>query len=167
MFPASTSLLPAFQMTAFPPLADAGGEVLMKRLILPLVVAAAVGAAVASAQSKDLSGSWTLDVERSGTKNGPSMLVITLTDKELTARGGDPKAPPMTFTLDGSETTMKDGAKTKASWNGNKLDATVISPHGVAETVSFSRDGEWLLMQGVSKKDGPMKLYFKKTPAKL
>jgi hypothetical protein len=141
----------------------------MKQLILPLVIAAAVGVTAASAasQSKDLSGSWTLDVEKSGTKNGPSILVLTLTDKELTARPGDEKAPAMIFKLDGTETAMKDGAKTRASWNGNKLDATVISPHGVAETISFSRDGEWLVMQGVSKKDGPMKLYFKKTPAKL
>lgn len=137
----------------------------MKRLLLPLVMVAAISAAAAtmSAQSKDLSGSWTLDVEKSGTKNGPATLVLTLTDKELTARPGNEKAPAMIFKLDGTETAMKDGAKTRASWNGNKLDATVISPHGVAETISFSRDGDWLLMQGVSKKDGPMKLYFKKT----
>jgi hypothetical protein len=137
----------------------------MKRLILPLVVAAAVGvaAAPAAAQSKDLSGSWTLDVEKSGTKDGPSLLVITLTDTEFTAGFGNAKAPAMTFKLDGTETALKDGGKSKASWRGNKLDATVISPHGVAETVSFSRDGEWLVMEGVKPKHGPLKLYFKKT----
>jgi hypothetical protein len=140
----------------------------MKRLLLLMMTAAVCAiAAPVSAQSKDLAGSWTLDVEKSGTKNGPAILVITLTDKEFTARPGDEKAPVMAFKLDGTETTMKSGAKTKASWNGHKLDVTVISPHGVAENLSFSRDGDWLLMQGVSKTDGPMKLYFKKTPATL
>ena len=140
-----------------------------KSLIPLFVMAAAVAAFVApvSAQSKDLAGSWTLDVEKSGTKDGPPMMVLTLTDKELTARAGDPKAPTMTFKLDGTETEMTGGMKTKAAWKGNKLEATVISPKGASETISFSRDGAWMLMEGNSPQHGPMKLYFKKTPAKL
>lgn len=140
----------------------------MKRLILPLITAAVCAiAAPASAQSKDLAGSWTLDVEKSSSKDGPPVLVITLTDTEFTARVGDAKAPAMTFKLDGSETAIKDGGKTKAAWQGNKLLATVISPHGAAETITFSRDGDWLVMEGVKPKHGPMKLYFKKTASKL
>jgi hypothetical protein len=137
----------------------------MKRLILPLAVAAVCAiAAPASAQSKDFSGSWTLDIEKSGTKDGPSLLVLTLTEKELTARAGNAKAKVITFKLDGTETVTND-VRTKASWNGHKLNATVISPQGAAETISFSRDGAWLLMEGNSPERGPMKLYFKKTPA--
>lgn len=141
----------------------------MKRLILPFVIAAAVCAisAPVSAQSKDLAGSWTLDVEKSGTKEGPPMFIITLSDKEFTARAGDPKAPMMTFKLDGTETDLQGGGKTKAAWHGNKLEATVTNPKGNGDTISFSRDGAWLVMEGTSPQHGPMKLYFKKTPAKL
>lgn len=141
----------------------------MKRLILPLVLAV-IGAtpALVLAQSKDFAGSWTLDVEKSGTKDGPPTMVFTQTDKELTAKAGHEKAPLMTFALDGSEKTMPEGGKTKAVWRGTKLDAIVTSPAGVAETVTISRDGAWLLMEVTSRQSGtPMKLYFKKTPAKL
>ena len=64
----------------------------MKRLILPIVMVATVLAAAtpAFAQSKDLAGSWMLDAEKSATKDGPPKIVLTLTDKEFTARlGGD------------------------------------------------------------------------------
>ena len=140
----------------------------MKRLIRPLAFVAALGgiALPASAQSKDLSGSWTLDVEKSGTKDGPALLVLALNDKELTARAGNPKAPLLVFKLDGTETVLNE-VKTRGAWNGNKLDATVINSEGTAETVSFSRDGAWLLMEAKSSQHGPMKLYFKKTPDKL
>ncbi len=141
----------------------------MKRLLLPLIVAVVCAlASPAFAQSRDFAGSWTLDVEKSGTKDGPSMMVFTQTEKELTAKAGHEKAPLMTFALDGTETTMKEGAKTKAVWRGSKLDATVTSPAGVAETITISRDGAWLVMDVTSRNGGaPMKLYFKKTPAKL
>jgi len=148
----------------------------MKRLIRSLGIAAAICATAfpTFAQSKDLAGSWTLDVEKSGTKEGPAGLVITLTDKEMNvtpnvpaARAGDSKAPTMTFKLDGTETEMQGGMKTKASWHGSKLEATVINPKGTGDTISFSRDGAWLVMEGNSPQHGPMKLFFKKTPAKL
>ena len=40
-----------------------------------------------------------------------------------------------------------------------------MADHGT-ETVTFSRDGAWLVMEGTSKEHGPMKFYFKKAPAK-
>jgi hypothetical protein len=153
---------------AFHPSRHAGGEVLMKRLILPIVTAVVCAIATpAFAQSKDFAGSWTLDVEKSGTKDGPGSMVFTVTDKELTARAGSEKAPMMTFALDGTERTLKEGVKTKAAWRGNKLDATVVNEKGIAETVTISRDGAWLVMETTSHNGGPLKLFFKKTPAKL
>ena len=71
------------------------------------------------------------------------------------------------FKLDGTETPAEKGGKTKAAWNGNKLDATFISKDGNAETITFSRDGAWLVMEGKSKDHGPMKFYFKKDAGKL
>ena len=140
----------------------------MKRLILPLITAAVCAIAVpVSAQTKDLAGSWTFDVEKSNTKDGPPVLVTTLSDTEFTARVGDAKAPAIVFKLDGSETAMKDGGKTKAAWQGNKLLVTVISPRGGVDNITFSRDGDWLVMEGIKPQQGPMKLYFKKTPSKL
>jgi hypothetical protein len=140
----------------------------MKRLILPLITALVCAVAVPlSAQSKDFAGSWTFDPEKSGTKDGPPTMVFTQTDKELTAKAGHEKAPLMTFPLDGTEAVLKEGGKSKAVWRGNKLDAIVTSPKGVAETVTISREGAWLVMETTRRQDGaPMKLYFKKTPSK-
>ena len=139
----------------------------MKRLILPIVMFATVLAAAtpAFAQSKDIAGSWMLDAEKSGKTDGPPAIVLTLTDKEFTARLGGEKARLMTFKLDGTETVLAEGFKTKAVWKGNKLDATVVSERG-PETVTFSRDGAWLVMEGSHAEHGPMKFYFKKAPAK-
>ena len=139
----------------------------MKRLTLPIVMFATVLAAAtpAFAQGKDFAGSWVLDAEKSGKTDGPPAIVLTLSDKEFTARLGGEKARLMTFKLDGSETALTEGVKTKAAWKGSKLDATVVTPNG-PETVSFSRDGAWLVMEGSSKEHGPMKFYFKKAPAK-
>lgn len=139
----------------------------MKRLILPLVTAVVCAiAAPALAQSKDFAGSWTLDAEKSGTKDGPATMIFTMTDKELTARAGHPNSPVMRFALDGTETAMKDGAKTKAVWRGSKLDLIVTNEKGIAETMTISRDGAWLVTEANSH-GGPLKLYLKKTPAKL
>ena len=119
------------------------------------------------AQSKDLGGSWVLDAEKSGKTEGPPMIAITLTAAEFVAKVGSEKAPPITFKLDGTETPAEKGGKTKGAWNGNKLDATFISKDGNAETITFFRDGAWLVMEGKSKDHGPMKFYFKKAAAKL
>jgi hypothetical protein len=142
----------------------------MKRL-MPFVSALAIAATTTlTAQSKDLAGTWLIDAaksaEKSGKAPGPPMMVLTLTDKEFTARMGSANGPAMSFKLDGTETTGQHGEKTKAAWKGNKLDATIISENGVPETITFSRDGEWLVMEGTMPKHGPVKFYFKKAPAK-
>jgi hypothetical protein len=139
----------------------------MKRLVMLLVVLAVFAAAgPAWAQSKDLAGSWVLDPEKTGTPEGPKVVVITLTAAEFTARMGSETAPAMAFKLDGTETTQKNGAKTKAAWRGDKLDATVTNERG-PETVTFSREGAWLVVESTRGARGPMKLYFKKGPAKF
>jgi hypothetical protein len=143
------------------------GVLHMKRLMMSILMCAiAVAAATpAFAQSKDFAGSWVLDADKSGSKDGPPMIVVTMNDKEFTARMGSESARLMTFKLDGTETTLAEGVKTKAAWNGNKLAATVVSDRG-PETITISRDGAWLVMEGSHPEHGPMKLYFKKAPAK-
>ena len=139
----------------------------MKRLMMSIaMVAIVVGAATpALAQSKDFAGSWVLDADKSSTKDGPPMIVVTMSDKEFTARLGSDSARLMTFKLDGTETTLTEGVKTKAAWSGNKLAATVVTERG-PETITISRDGAWLVMEGSHPEHGPMKFYFKKAPAK-
>ena len=140
-----------------------------KRLIVTLAAIAVMcaGAATTFAQSKDLGGTWVLDVDKSGRSDGPQSIVLTLTEKEFTGRMGGGTAPAFVFKLDGTETTQKDGAKTSASWKGNKLQATVTSAQGAHETITFFRDGAWLVMEGVNPEKGAMKFFFKKDPGKL
>jgi hypothetical protein len=104
---------------------------------------------------------------KSGKKEGPPAVAITLTASEFTARIGPETALAITLKLDGTETSMPRGGKGKAVWEGNKIAATLTSPSGSSDTVRFSRDGAWLVMEGESKEHGPMKFYFKKAPAKL
>ena len=138
----------------------------MKRLVMLFAMLAAVAAtAPVWAQSKDLAGSWVLDAEKTGSSEGPKMVVITLTATEFTARMGSETAPAMAFKLDGTETALKDGGKTKAAWRGDKLDATLTNERG-PETVTLSRDGAWLVVESTRGQRGPMKLYFKKAPSK-
>lgn len=140
----------------------------MKRLMIPvaLIAATLVASPATFAQGRELAGAWVLDLEKTGKKEGPQMVVISLDDKEFIARlGRDDAAKAFTFRLDGTETALEDGHKTRAQWKGDKLAATVTSPQGVPETVTFSRDGAWLLMEGATH-EGPMKLYFRKAPAK-
>ena len=141
----------------------------MKKLFVLFVGLAAVLTATPSAfaQSKDLSGSWVLDAEKTGKQEGPTSIAITLTAAEFIAKVGSEKAPAITFKLDGTETPLEKGGKTKAAWNGNKLDATLIGRDGNPETISFSRDGAWLVMEAKSKEGGATKFYFKKASAKL
>jgi len=141
----------------------------MKKLFVLFVGVAAVLTATTTtfAQSKDLSGSWVLDVEKSGRKEGPPAIDITLTATEFVAKVGSQKAAALTFKLDGTETPAEMGGKTKAAWDGNKLDATFISRDGNRETITFSRDGAWLVMEGKSNEQGARKFYFKKAAGKL
>jgi hypothetical protein len=140
----------------------------MKRLMISTVMFAAIlTAAPAFAQSKALAGSWVLDVEKTGKAEGPPAIVTTLTDQEFIAKVGAGTAPAMVFKLDGTETTLKNGHKTRASWKGNKLEATLIGARPENETLTFSREGEWLLVEGAGSDGKTMKFYFKKAPAKL
>lgn len=134
----------------------------MKRLIvLILLILVGLMAGPASAvQSRDIAGSWVLDVEKTGSKEGPPGVIITLAGTDLTARLGGEKARLMTFKTDGTETDVSQGVRGKAVWKGNRLEATVIVPSG-PETVTFSRDGAWLLVEASTEK-GPMKFYFKR-----
>jgi len=141
----------------------------MKRFVMltVVVIAAFASARTTLAQGKDLGGTWVLDAEKSGTSDGPKQIVTTLSASEFTARMGGEKAQVMTFKLDGTETTVKYGetvrATTKAGWKGDKLEAIVITERST-ETVTFSRDGAWLVIEAPASEKGPMKLYFKKAP---
>lgn len=141
----------------------------MRRLsaTLTVIAMACAGSATALAQSKDLAGTWVLDADKSGRKDGPPTMVLTLTDKEFTGRVGAATAPAFVFKLDGTETTQKDGARTSAVWKGSKLEATVTSAQGARETITFSREGAWLVMEGTNPEKGAMKFFFKKDPGKL
>lgn len=135
--------------------------------VLTMMTAMAIAMAVATpvlAQSKALAGTWALDAEKSVPKQGPPLVVLTLTAKEFTARLGSATAREMKFTLDGKETEPIPGVKTKAVWKGAKLEATVTTPNG-PETITFSREGAWMVMEGKNAQ-GPMKFFFKKAPAK-
>ena len=138
----------------------------MKRLAIVMVVLIALFGGPMSGQGKDVGGTWLLDTAKSSTKEGPPMVILALTDKEFSAQFGNEKARVMKFTLDGVEQVTPEGAKTKASWNGNRLEATVTMPGRPTETVVFSREGNWLLVEAPSQKQGAEKLYFKKAPPK-
>lgn len=141
----------------------------MKKLFaVTLMFAAALAAGkTTSAQTKELGGSWVLDVEKTGKKEGPQAVSITLTATEFIVKLGPESSPPVTFKLDGTETPMpRGGGKAKAKWEGNKVAATIINPNGGDETVKFFREGAWLVMEGSNQEHGPMKFYFKKAPAK-
>jgi len=136
----------------------------MKRigLVLAMLVTTTM---LAQGQTKQLVGKWLLDVEKSGTKNAPPTMVIETTDKDLKVTLGDDKrTQTMIFKLDGTEMEMANQRKTAMAWKGNKLEATVIDARG-RSSVLFSREGDWLVQEGVSP-EGPTKIYFKKAPAK-
>jgi hypothetical protein len=133
----------------------------MKRLIVFIVlILVGLMAGPAGAQNRDLAGTWTLDVEKTGSKDGPPSVVLTLTASEFTARLGGPVARLMTFKTDGTETDVSQGVRGKAVWTGNTLEATLLLPSG-PETVKFSRDGAWLLVEPRVDK-GPARFFFKR-----
>jgi hypothetical protein len=131
----------------------------MKRLAM--VFTFVLMAATAFAQSKDFAGSWVLDAEKTGTTQGPPSLTIKMTAAEFNVKMGQDE---LIFKLDGTETELPHGGRGKVVWKGNKLDATITSARG-PQTVTFSREGAWLVQEGQSSR-GPLKFYFKKAPAK-
>jgi hypothetical protein len=137
-------------------------------MLTAMLVAVFAATKTTQAQSKDLAGTWVLDVEKSGTSDAPKEVTTTLSASEFTARVGGEKAQVMTFKLDGTEATVKSGdtvrATTKAAWKGNKLEASVTPAGRPAEIVTFSREGAWLVVEAPATEKGPLKLYFKKAP---
>lgn len=137
-----------------------------KPIVFLLMIVVGLLAGPMSAQSKELAGSWVLDVEKSGTKEGPPAIVLALTDKEFTARLGSAQAPPMTFRTDGIESEIAPGRRGKASWKGNKLEATLMKDSG-PESVMFSRDGAWLVVEARDENGQVKPFFFKKAPSGL
>lgn len=134
----------------------------MKRLAMLFV---AVMTTAVFAQGREFSGSWVLDVEKSGSKQGPPVMTIVLTAKEFkVTMGAGERVETIVLKTDGTETEVDHGNKGKAEWKGDKLVATIISSHGPS-SVTFSREGAWLVQEGEGGR-GPSKLYFKKAPAK-
>ena len=139
----------------------------MKRLVtLVLVTGAVISATSIFAQGRDLAGSWVVDPEKTTDKYAPQSIVLTLTAKEFTAQAGGEKAPVMTFKLDGTETELKldggkSGAKAKAAWKGDKLEVMLLRGER-SETLTFSREGTWLVVEVQSPEHGKIKNYFKK-----
>ena len=147
------------------------------KLIQLMVMSSAVVAAAATtfAQGRDFAGSWTLDADKSNTKNAPPLVVITMTDKEFTARFTTDTSRTMSFNLDGTERFIKEqGATTKAIWKGDKLVASVKMPKPGSDdegkpgpdSVTFSREGAWLVLEATMPEQGTTKLYFKKASVK-
>ena len=147
----------------------------MIRLMQVLVIGVGILAAADStlAQGREFAGSWILDVEKSGTKDGPPQAIITQTEKEMTVKFG-PTAPVMPFNLDGTERVVKEkGGTTRAVWKGDKLEVTVKMPPPSGERgpdgpeiLTISREGAWLVLEPKMSGRGPMKIYLKKAPAK-
>jgi hypothetical protein len=57
-------------------------------------------------------------------------VIILLSAKEFTAQVGGEKAKPLTFKLDGTETSLEAGRRIKAEWKGDKLSATMATANG-------------------------------------
>jgi hypothetical protein len=134
----------------------------MKRIAMWVILMAGAAAAV-SAQGRDFAGKWTLDIEKSGTKDGPPALTVTMSAKALVVQMGERPEQALTLNLDGSPHDLGRGATATMAWKGDAVAATIASPNG-AQVMTFARQGQWLTMEGKSGK-GPMKLYFKKAPS--
>ena len=134
----------------------------MKRLAMLMIIAMTM---TVTAQGKDFNGSWVLDVEKSGSKNGPPEMTVTLNAKELAVTAGTgERAQTLRFALDGTETDMGNGRKGKAAWKGDKLVTTLTTSRGPV-TVTLWREGVWLVQEAGGGGEST-KLYFKKAPAK-
>ncbi len=80
--------------------------------------------------------------------------------------GAGEQCPGKTRLGDGAAVVVVGGQPIGSSGQrqgGSKLNATVISARG-EETVTFSREGEWLVVEAKSQDHGQMKFFFKKTP---
>ena len=126
-----------------------------------VIVLVAALPVLVSAQGRDLAGTWALDTEKSGRSDGPPLVVITQTASEVTLRLGRESARLIPFKLDGSETTLPGGEKSRAKWIRDRFEATLASDHGEDRTFTFSREGSWLVLEA-DRGHGPEKHYLKK-----
>lgn len=137
----------------------------MKRMAQFVLVWLALTTA-AFAQGRDFSGTWALDTEKTGAAQGPPSLTVAMTKTELSLTMGAKTAQTVTFKLDGSEVSTTQDSTSHVVWRGDVLDIVTKSTDKlkgapVSSTLSFSRSGAWLVMEGQTPK-GTMKLYFKK-----
>lgn len=130
---------------------------------LTMIIAAWLIATPVLAQTRDLGGTWILDAEKSGTKEGPPVVILTQTDKELTLKAGGEAARLVKYTLDGAEHEFTPGVKTKAVWKGAKLETTLTTVERGVEQITLSREGAWLLAEVKHPERGVMKIYFKRS----
>ena len=80
----------------------------MKRLTMTIVAVTTilVLTPAVAAQSRDLAGSWVLDTDKTGKAEGPTRVILTLTDKEFVAKIGRDSLQTYTFKLDGTELNL-------------------------------------------------------------
>jgi hypothetical protein len=150
----------------------------MKVVVLTGVVLMLASLLVFAQGSKpNFSGTWTLDKEKSGLKEGenvrnivPAMTIehnepaFVIKRKVQAPGGGEERAIEEKYTTDGAPNTnpgMREGmtAKSTTRWDGGKLvmETTMESPRGTMEsknTYSLSADGKTLTLE-TSRKDQP------------
>jgi hypothetical protein len=129
---------------------------------ITLAVALALTVGTVHAQTPNLAGTWIMDPEKSGTKDGPPMIMLTQTETELSIRVGSETGRLMRFALDGKEREFSPGAKTRAIWKDGKLETTTITVERGTERINIFRDGLWLVAEVFHPETGPRKWYFKK-----
>ena len=130
---------------------------------LSVIIVVWLIASPAVAQIRDLSGTWVMDAEKSGTKEGPPVVILTQTEKEVTLRAGGEKGRLVTYTLDGVEREFSPGVKTKAAWKAGKLETTMTTVERGVEQIVLSRDGIWLVAEVMHPELGLKKWYFKRS----
>jgi hypothetical protein len=138
-----------------------------------------------SAQSKDFSGSWTLDIQKMVAENPPQAaggarggrgrgntlpITVTMDAKTLkieTAAGRSAGAKPetATYTIEDKNAPGRGGAADGphvAKWDGNKLVVTVKGAGGTPDQVTkYYRDGDWLVVEREGQAGAP-RTYYKK-----
>lgn len=140
----------------------------MRKLALICGVAA-VMAATTFAQGRDLSGTWSFDSAKTGPiagaqpgAAGPGKMFIKQTPKEMSIAMGR-EDNTMTFNLDGSDTPQKQGSS-KMAWKGDRFVATMTGSRG-SSSLTFYREGAWLVVEEPAHGNGIEKLYFAKAGA--
>ena len=134
----------------------------MKRQTLLVAAVLVCLSAVTFAQSRDFSGSWVLDKEKTKGDGGIPEFTVTMTPTTLTMTPpAGSRAPALAFSLEGKKTTAM-GQTLKAAWKNNKLETSLTNPKG-STTITWSREGESLVHEADMGHGGkPEKIYYKK-----